>query len=51
MTAFEPLNIVRPLSLRVDNFLNSTNTDASEGYGKTILKYGDAVAVENGTLG
>ena len=43
MTALEPLNIVRPLPLRVDDFLLLDANGAFEGYGKTELIEGTVV--------
>lgn len=43
MTALEPLNIVRTLPLRVEDFLLLNDTGAFEGYGKTELIDGGIV--------
>ena len=43
MTAFEPLPIVRPLPLRVEDFLLLNDSGAFEGYGKTELIDGGIV--------
>ena len=43
MTAFDPLPIVRPLPLRVEDFLLLNDSGAFDGYGKTELIDGEVV--------